>query len=111
MRGPWRSAMITVRRRVCLMAGISADVAESWLVSARAARGQLTETVEPVRRVPPMSSGGAPMTNSHILVGAPTSPAQPAVRRISAADIYYALARGIDDFTAVPSHAVFLCVI
>src|SRR6516162_778214 len=57
-----------------------------------------------------MSSGGAPMANSHILVGATTS-AQPVVRRISPADIYYALARGIDDFTAVPSHAVFLCVI
>ena len=50
------------------------------------------------------------MANSHILVGATTS-AQPVVRRISPADIYYALARGIDDFTAVPSHAVFLCVI
>jgi uncharacterized membrane protein len=51
------------------------------------------------------------MTNSHILVGAATSPAQPVVRRISAADIYFALTRGIDDFAAVPSHAVFLCVI
>ena len=50
------------------------------------------------------------MTNSHILVGATTSQA-PVVRRISTADIYYALRRGIDDFTAVPSHAVFLCVI
>src|SRR3974377_661425 len=51
------------------------------------------------------------MANSRILVGATTSPAQPVVRRISSADIYYALTRGIDDFTAVPSHAVFLCVI
>jgi uncharacterized membrane protein len=42
------------------------------------------------------------MANSHILVGATTSPAQPVVRRISSADIYYALTRGIDDFTAVP---------
>jgi uncharacterized membrane protein len=48
------------------------------------------------------------MANSHILVGASTS--QPVVRRISTGDIYYALTRGIDDFTAVPSHAVFLCV-
>src|SRR3974390_1052896 len=51
------------------------------------------------------------MANSRILVGATTSPAQPVVRRISSADVYYALTRGIDDFTAVPSHAVFLCVI
>jgi uncharacterized membrane protein len=51
------------------------------------------------------------MTNSHILVGATKSPARPVVCRISTGDIYYALSRGIDDFTAVPSHAVFLCVI
>jgi len=51
------------------------------------------------------------MANPRILVGATTSPAQPVVRRISPADLYYALTRGIDDFTAVPSHAVFLCVI
>jgi uncharacterized membrane protein len=51
------------------------------------------------------------MSNSHILVGATTSPAQPVVRRIAVADIFSALTRGIDDFTAVPSHAVFLCVI
>ena len=51
------------------------------------------------------------MTSSNILVGASSSPARPIVRRISTSDIYYALRRGIDDFTAVPSHAVFLCVI
>src|SRR5262249_17438326 len=60
---------------------------------------------------PTDNSGGAPMANSHILVGATTSPAQPVVRRISTTDIYYAMRRGVDDFTAVPSHAVFLCVI
>src|SRR5436189_5673858 len=49
------------------------------------------------------------MAYSHILVGA--NPAQLVVRRISLTDLRYALARGIDDFTAVPSHAVFLCVI
>jgi uncharacterized membrane protein len=51
------------------------------------------------------------MANSHILVGATTSPLQPVVRRISTSDLYYALARGYDDFAAFPSHAVFLCVI
>ena len=51
------------------------------------------------------------MANSHILVGATTNPAQPVVRHIATTDIYYALSRGVDDFTAVPSHAVFLCVI
>jgi uncharacterized membrane protein len=51
------------------------------------------------------------MTNAHILVGASANPAQPVVRRISPSDLYQALAHGIDDFTAMPSHAVFLCVI
>jgi uncharacterized membrane protein len=51
------------------------------------------------------------MAYSHILVGASTSPVRPVVRRISPSDLYQSLARGIDDFTAMPSHAVFLCVI
>ena len=51
------------------------------------------------------------MAYSHILVGASTSPARPVIRRISPSDLYRSLARGIDDFAAMPSHAVFLCVI
>jgi len=51
------------------------------------------------------------MATAHILVGASTSPAQPVVRRISPSDLYQSLARGIDDFLAMPSHAVFLCVV
>jgi uncharacterized membrane protein len=51
------------------------------------------------------------MAYSHILVGATTNPARPVVRRISPSDLYQSLARGIDDFAAMPSHAVFLCVI
>jgi uncharacterized membrane protein len=51
------------------------------------------------------------MAFSHILVGASTNPAQLVVCRISLSDLRYALTRGIDDFTAVPSHALFLCVI
>src|SRR5215472_7443507 len=51
------------------------------------------------------------MANSHIPVGAITDPSQPIVRRIATSDLYYALARGYDDFAAFPSYAVFLCVI
>jgi uncharacterized membrane protein len=51
------------------------------------------------------------MAFSHILVGASANPAQPVIRRISPSDLYQSLARGIDDFTAMPSHAVFLCVV
>ena len=51
------------------------------------------------------------MATSPILVGTSSNPAQPVIRRISAADLYQSLAQGFDDFTAMPSHAVFLCVI
>jgi uncharacterized membrane protein len=49
------------------------------------------------------------MANTHILVG--TNLARPVVRHISPSDLYQSLARGVDDFMAMPSHAVFLCVI
>jgi uncharacterized membrane protein len=48
---------------------------------------------------------------SHILVGASTTPARPAILRLSGSDVFQALARGFDDFSAMPSHAVFLCAI
>jgi uncharacterized membrane protein len=51
------------------------------------------------------------MTSSHILVGASMSPARPAIRRVTPSDLWQSLARGIDDFSAMPSHAIFLCVI
>src|SRR5271168_4883375 len=51
------------------------------------------------------------MSYSHILTGASTTPSRPVVRHIAPADLFDALARGVDDFMAMPSHAVFLCVI
>jgi uncharacterized membrane protein len=51
------------------------------------------------------------MAYSHILVGATENPVRPAVRRITPSDLFHSLARGVDDFTAMPSHALFLCVI
>jgi uncharacterized membrane protein len=51
------------------------------------------------------------MSYSHILVGASTSTTLPVVRRIAPSDLFHSLARGIDDFAAMPSHALFLCVI
>src|SRR5262249_3425110 len=38
-------------------------------------------------------------------------PVAPVIRRIHPADLKDALARGWDDFAAMPSHAIFLCVI
>ena len=51
------------------------------------------------------------MAISHILVGSGLSPVRPGVRRISPSDLYDSLGRGVDDFVAMPSHAIFLCVI
>jgi uncharacterized membrane protein len=49
------------------------------------------------------------MPESHLLVGA--NLADPVVRRIGPGDLIDALAKGWDDFSAMPSHAIFLCVI
>jgi uncharacterized membrane protein len=51
------------------------------------------------------------MTYSHIIVGAGESPARPVIRHVAPSDLVDALSRGVDDFVAMPSHAVFLCVI
>jgi uncharacterized membrane protein len=51
------------------------------------------------------------MTQAHILLGASTDPAAPAIRRIGPADLLDALAKGWTDFAAMPSHALFTCAI
>ena len=51
------------------------------------------------------------MAHFHVLAGAGAANAPPVVRRIGFADLWDALVRGIDDFRAMPSHAVFLCLI
>ena len=51
------------------------------------------------------------MANAHVVVGAGEAQTTPVIRKIELADLKEALARGIDDFLAMPSHAVFLCLI
>jgi uncharacterized membrane protein len=51
------------------------------------------------------------MAHSHVIAGEGLTQAQPKVRTIGFSDLTDALARGWDDFTAMPSHAVFLCLI
>jgi uncharacterized membrane protein len=51
------------------------------------------------------------MSSSHLLVGASAQPVRLEIRRTTPTDVLQALARGLDDFAAMPSHAVFLCVI
>src|SRR4051794_10630712 len=51
------------------------------------------------------------MAHSHVIGGESLSQAPPQIRTIGLADLKDALARGLDDFLAMPSHAVFLCLI
>jgi uncharacterized membrane protein len=51
------------------------------------------------------------MAHFHIIAGADERPVFPLVRRIGIDDLKDALARGIDDFLAMPSHVVFLSLI
>jgi uncharacterized membrane protein len=51
------------------------------------------------------------MPNIHVFTGAGESPAYPIVRKIGAADLKDAVAKGIDDFLAMPTHVIFLAVI
>jgi uncharacterized membrane protein len=51
------------------------------------------------------------MAHVHILMGTEAAHARPLVRRIGLTDLKDALARGIDDFWVMPTHAVFLCLI
>src|SRR5215467_14099081 len=55
--------------------------------------------------------GGRIMAQLHVLMGADTIRARPAIRKIGLADLKDALVRGLADFSAIPSHAVFLCLI
>jgi len=51
------------------------------------------------------------MAYSRVLLGAKTSRTLPAVRDVGLSDLKDALAKGIDDFSAMPTHALFLCAI
>jgi uncharacterized membrane protein len=51
------------------------------------------------------------MANSHVIAGLNTAGAPPAVRRIGFRDVRQALAKGIDDFKAMPSHLAFIGLI
>lgn len=51
------------------------------------------------------------MAHSHLIAGTAGSAAVPAIRKIGLADLKDALSRGADDFLAMPTHAIFLCVI
>ena len=51
------------------------------------------------------------MARSHVLLGAGETAAELTIRRIGVADIKDALRAGLADFNAMPTHAMFLCLI
>ena len=51
------------------------------------------------------------MPNIHLFTGAGESPTYPIIRKIGFADLKDAVAKGIDDFCAMPTHVIFLAVI
>jgi len=51
------------------------------------------------------------MPNLHVIAGVGETPSYPEVRRIGLADIRAALAKGIDDFSAMPTHVLFLGIL
>lgn len=51
------------------------------------------------------------MTQVHILVGGKAEPAAPVIRHVTPGDLIDALRAGWNDFTALPTHAIFLCAI
>jgi uncharacterized membrane protein len=51
------------------------------------------------------------MPNLHVISGAGESLAYPIVRKIRFADLKDAVAKGIDDFWAMPTHVIFLAII
>src|SRR3954447_7068580 len=51
------------------------------------------------------------MAQLHVIGGAGDSVALPAIRKIGLSDLGDALAKGWEDFSAMPSHAIFLCLI
>src|SRR5216684_5971887 len=51
------------------------------------------------------------MPHLHVIAGSDASPALPVVRKITMSDLKDALAKGIDDFRAFPTHVIFLSII
>ena len=51
------------------------------------------------------------MAQFHVIAGADDSPVTVPIRKIRPADLKDVLARGFNDFAAMPSHAIFLCLI
>ncbi len=51
------------------------------------------------------------MVQLHVIAGADAAPAHPSIRRITVADLKDVLIRGFEDFSAIPSYAIFVGLI
>ncbi len=51
------------------------------------------------------------MQNLHVFTGAGDIPTNPIIRKIGFADLKDAVAKGVDDFLAMPTHVIFLAII
>lgn len=51
------------------------------------------------------------MATPHVFAGATDEPVRPAIRTINLSDLRDALARGVDDFRAMPTHVIFLALL
>lgn len=51
------------------------------------------------------------MAHLHVIAGADARPAQATIKAVTVSDLLDALSRGWADFSAMPSHALFLCLI
>src|SRR5258708_2107077 len=57
------------------------------------------------------NSGGRTMPNLLVIAGVGETPSYPKVRKIGLTDLKQALAGGIDDFSAMPTHVLFLGIL
>src|SRR5262249_60060519 len=65
----------------------------------------------PVAALGRMCSGGPVMANTDVILPTAAARELPAVRSIGARDLRDALAMGLEDFRAMPTHVIFLSLI
>src|ERR1700709_568707 len=99
-----------------------ARLGRSWCLPGSGRRSSAPTRLVPMRLVPHAALSNAfaktggrlrelVMAHLHVLAGSDASPTLPDVRKIAMSDLKDALAKGIDDFWAFPTHVIFLSII
>src|ERR1700716_314961 len=81
------------------------------LIWAQVAARRDHSVIHKSQRDAPLFPGGTNMMYVHALMGAESTPGPPVIRTIGVMDLKDALARGMSDFSAMPTHVLFLCLI